>query len=106
MEPSSSAYVDVAQSSHSVAPDPLYRPAGHGVCAEAPVSSTKDPASTSAQLDCPVSSANVPTAQALHSPDPAPLYFPATHAVHSLAPVELLDVPAAQDVHDELPVVL
>jgi hypothetical protein len=38
--PVASWYVPVAQSSHSLAPEPEKLPAGHAVCSEAPVLST------------------------------------------------------------------
>ena len=59
---------------HSELAVAAYDPAEQGIDAEAPVLSTKLPASASLQLDWPVASWYVPAAQSSHSPAPEPLY--------------------------------
>ena len=87
-----------AQSSHLPEAEPENEPTGHSRCSEAPIASTKDPASASAQLDWPVASWYVLIAQLEHSLAPGPEDDPAEQLAHSLAPAAE-DLPAAHFVH-------
>ena len=64
--------VPISQIPHALAAEPENEPAGHAACSEAPIASTKDPASASLQLDWPASSWYVLIAQVEHSLAPGP----------------------------------
>ena len=79
-------------------------PASHAVCSEAPVASTKDPASASLQLDWPASSWYVPTTQEPQLSAAEPLYLPASHGTCFDAPSESTKKPASASLQFGLPV--
>ena len=92
-----------SQRGHAELAGAEYVPAKQAVDAEAPVLSTKLPASASLQSLEPSSSAYLATSQSTHAPAPAPLYVPTGHASHSLAPSAALEYPLEHSVHVSLP---